>query len=136
MLALSVALPGGCAGSREGGFDSPVPGARIDAIEATALSYRATRRLPDIDTRQNLVECLRADDPLVRFLSIKTLEEMAGESKGFRYDDPAALRALSLPAWIAWAESPTACPEPSAMTSDPQTTSVPHSTDVKEPARE
>lgn len=121
-------MPGGCAGSREGGFDSPVPGARIDAIESTARTYRATRQLPDLATRQNLVECLRADDPLVRFLSIKTLEEMAGEDKGFRYDDPTALRALALPAWITWAQSPTTA-------TSPATTSVPDPSD-KEPARE
>lgn len=105
-LALAALLAAGCAGSREGGFDSPVPGARADAVEATARAYRRTRALPDAPTREHLVECLRSDDPLVRFLAINTLEEMTGTTRSYRHDDPEPIRALTLPEWRLWAVDP------------------------------
>jgi hypothetical protein len=117
VAASSLALPG-CTGSREGGFDSPVPGARIDAIEEVAREYvragadrdprsgEQNKRLPDLTTRRHLVESLRSDDPLVRFMAIGTLSQMAGGTKGYRHDDPEAVRALALPAWHAWATDP------------------------------
>jgi hypothetical protein len=97
-----------CAGEREGGFDSPVPGARLEAIEMAAQDFRKTGRVPERPIREELVECLHADDPLVRFMAIGTLEDMAGDAKGYRHDDPEALRRLAIPAWAAWAVSPDA----------------------------
>jgi hypothetical protein len=113
-----------CAGEREGGFDSPVPGARLEAIEMAAQDFRKTGRVPERPIREELVECLHADDPLVRFMAIGTLEDMAGDAKGYRHDDPEALRRLAIPAWAAWAVSPdapaTSAP-PSAAAASEQT---------------
>lgn len=106
LAAMTAALACGCATTGEDGLDSPVPGARLEAIEAVARSYRQTRTLPDLETRKELVECLHADDPLVRFMAIGTLEEIAGGRKGYRHDDPQSLRELAIPAWIAWAKDP------------------------------
>lgn len=112
LLALGASLiaTAGCTGEREGGFDSPVPGARLEAIEAASRDYGRTGRVPERGVRQELVECLQADDPLVRFMAIGTLREMAGDAKGYRHDDPEPLRRLAMPAWVAWAETPNAPP--------------------------
>lgn len=114
-VAMALVALSGCAGSREGGFESPVPGARLEAIEATARTYRATRVVPDEATREHLVECLHADDPLVRFMAIGTLTDITGDSKGYRHDAPESIRELAIPAWVAWAKSQpvSAPPEPS-----------------------
>ena len=80
----------------------------MDAIEAVAREYHATKRVPDLAVRRNLVECLRSDDPLVRFMSIGTLSDITGQTKGYRHDAPEALRMVAFPAWAAWAEEPTA----------------------------
>jgi hypothetical protein len=106
-LIASIMLAG-CAGEREGGFESPVPGARLEAIESAAQDFRATGRLPDRSVREELVECLHADDPLVRFMAIGTLRDIAGDTKGYRHDDPEPLRRLAIPAWVAWAKTPDA----------------------------
>lgn len=95
-----------CSSPRGGGFDSPVPGARIDAIEAAVIAWRtappASRTVPPA-TRRGLVESLRATDPLVRFLAAEALHEMTGERRGYRYDDPPALRTVAIDAWLPWA---------------------------------
>ncbi len=81
------------------------PSARLEAIEATARAYRATREMPDEATRRHLVECLHADDPLVRFMAIGTLTDITGDSMGYRHDAPESVRELAIPAWVAWATS-------------------------------
>lgn len=94
-----------CSSPRGGGFDSPVPGARIDAIEAAVIAWRssppATREVPPA-TRMGLVESLRSTDPLVRFLAGEALHEMTGERRGYRFDDPPALRTVAIDAWLPW----------------------------------
>ena len=67
----------------------------MDAIDAVAREYQATKRLPDLAVRRNLVECLRSDDPLVRFMSIGTLSDITGQTKGYRHDAPEALRMVA-----------------------------------------
>ncbi len=101
-------MPSGCASAREGGFGSAVPGARLDAIEEVARRYRADHQMPDLATRASLVDCLHADDPLVRFMAIGTLTDIAGESKGYRHDAPPPTRELAIEAWVEWAKAPTA----------------------------
>lgn len=94
-----------CSSPRGGGFDSPVPGARIDAIEAAVVAWRsappATRTIPPA-TRVGLVESLRSTDPLVRLLAGEALYEMTGERRGYRHDDPPALRTVAIEAWLPW----------------------------------
>ncbi len=111
-MVATAALVGGCAGSpREGGFDSPVPAARIEAVSDALAAWRAQpsehREIPAA-TRMNLVECLRSDDPLVRFYTIEALAEMTGERRGYRFDDPRGVRLAAVNAWQAWAEGGTA----------------------------
>lgn len=105
-MAVLVAA-GGCASPRSGGFDSDVPGARIDAIEATVVAWRAAppaqRRLSPA-TRQGLVESLRSEDPLVRFLAIEALAEVTGDRRGYRADDPPLLRTAAVETWVLWAK--------------------------------
>lgn len=97
----------------------------MDAIEAVAREYRATKRLPDLAVRRHLVECLRSDDPLVRFMSIGTLSDITGQTKGYRHDAPEALRMVAFPAWAAWAEDPAsdgaaAAPQANAVATEAQ----------------
>jgi len=95
-----------------GGFDSPDPAARLYAIDRSVRDFRAERArgangqyppaVPEA-TRIGLVASLGSDDPLVRMNAALALQEMTGQTYGYRFDDPPAVRLLALERWRAWA---------------------------------
>ncbi|MFO0829254.1 MAG: hypothetical protein U0572_14040 [Phycisphaerales bacterium] len=86
-------------------FDSPVPGARVDSIENAVRAWRRNPQSLSVAARYGLVESLRSDDPLVRFAAIGALQEITGQDRGYRYDDPEPLREAAILKWVAWAKS-------------------------------
>lgn len=84
-----------CSGPRaiDGGFDSANPAARMYAIEYAARSDDRAATL-------QIVEQLDSDDPGVRFLAIGALQDMWGETFGYRYYDPPYLRADAIERWV------------------------------------
>ncbi|MBL9148940.1 MAG: hypothetical protein JNM94_09640 [Phycisphaerae bacterium] len=99
----------GCgASARAGGFDSAVPGARIDAIQTVLDDWRATHQVPSETNRMGLVESLRSSDCLVRFAAIGTLKEITGETRGYVYDDLPTNRLLAIDRWASWVTDPNA----------------------------
>ena len=86
--------------SMEGGFDSPVPAARMQAIERAA---RAGDRSPA--TLKRIVEQLDSDDPAVRLVAIGALERLTGETHGFRAYDPPIERRAAVRRWSEYVES-------------------------------
>lgn len=105
---LAAWLVAGCGpGPRDGGFDSPNPGARLYAVDRSVREWRAARTgssHPEIPekTRRGLVECLSSDDPLLRMNAILALEEMTGTTGGYRFDDPDLERRLAVERWAGW----------------------------------
>jgi hypothetical protein len=95
-------------GPRDGGFDSANPASRLYAVDRSVREWRAARRgdaRPEVPaaTRIGLVECLGSDDPLLRMNAALALEEMTGETRGYRFDDPEVERQLAIERWSAWA---------------------------------
>lgn len=78
-----------------GGFGSPNPGARLDAITDTAATG-------DRSHIKNLIECLDSDDPAVRMLSILTLERLTGQTMGYKFAAPEWDREPAVEAWAQW----------------------------------
>lgn len=94
--AAALAWLAGCAPSAtEGGFKNPAPGARVYAIESAVRDERR-QQIPDI------VECLRADDDLVRMMAIGALERMTGQTLGYDFADPLPLRLEGYRRWKEW----------------------------------
>lgn len=84
----------GCASAPEG-FDSPEPAAQLRAsVKAAHADDRAA--IP------NLIEQLQSDDPLVRMVAIRTLEQMTGQTLGYDYAVPAWQRQDKVKAWVEW----------------------------------
>lgn len=104
---VAACLVAGCGpGPRDGGFDSPNPGARLYAVDRSVREWRAARvggrpEVPEA-TRRGLVECLSSDDPLLRMNAILALEEMTGSTRGYRFDDPDVERQLAIGRWAGW----------------------------------
>ncbi len=106
LAGLSVAIVSGCASTRSGGFDSADPGSRIDAIEETTRAWRRDPQPLPSATRVGIVESLRSDDELLRFVAIMALTEITGTSRGYRWDAAEAERVAAIPAWVTWAGAP------------------------------
>ncbi len=77
------------------GFDAPDPGARLHALEAAAEA-------DDRSAIPRLVALLESDDPVVRMLSIRTLERMTGTTLQFEHWAPAAERMAGVERWRAY----------------------------------
>lgn len=84
----------GCS-SPPGGFHSPEPAARLDAI-FDADRARDRTAIPD------LIESLSHDDPLVRMAAINALKDITGETRGYRYWDAEDERRKAAEAWVDW----------------------------------
>ena len=102
---LAVVL-GGCA-QPPGGFDSPVPAERLNAI-TEAAAERDRGSVPD------LIRMLSSDDPLVRLASIRSLERITGQTLGYDHAAPSGERWEATKAWVDWynAREPGADPLP------------------------
>ena len=107
-----------------GGFASPAPAARTHAIETTVRTARASGVLSR-DDLFSMVELLRADDDLVRFMAIAGLQELTGETLGYRFYDPPAVRHVAVDAWREHARAARRAgdlridPAPPAVSPDP-----------------
>lgn len=91
---------GGCA-SRPVGFDAPDSAGQLAAIER-ALVTRDTAAAPE------LVRLLSSDDPVVRLVASRTLEDLTGQTMGYNHADPEWKRREAIQRWVAWTESSTA----------------------------
>jgi len=95
ILALTLAIPGGCNTVVGGSFDDPTPQARIEAIErASATGGRSA--LPRI------VENLSSDDAAVRMAAIGALRRMTGETLDYRFDAREVERRAAIGRWKEW----------------------------------
>ena len=92
-MGLLVAISG-CA-TPPGGWDSPEPAARLQAIADAA-------RAGDGTAIPHLIESLANDDPVVRMASIRTLEQLTGQTLGYDYAAPDWQRRDKIAAWVDW----------------------------------
>ncbi len=76
-----------------GGFDSPMPAARLHALSEAA-------RTGDRSDIKRIVELLDSDDAAVRLLAISTLERLTGETFGYRHYDSRWEREDSIQKWV------------------------------------
>lgn len=104
--AMLGALPS-CSSPPRGSLDSPVPQERIlAAAKAAELGNR--------DAVPSLVRFLASDDPLVRMIAQRSLEDITGQSLGYHHADPEPRREQAIARWQHWlAQSPLA-PDPQA----------------------
>ena len=79
--------------STSGGFDSPMPAARLHALGEAA-------RTGDRSDIKRIVELLDSDDAAVRLLAISTLERLTGETFGYRHYDSRWEREDSIQRWV------------------------------------
>jgi HEAT repeat protein len=78
-----------------GGFDSPVPAQRLDAITGAAESRNE-------DSIPELIRMLSSDDPLVRLAAIRSLERITGETHGYDHAAPSGERWEATRRWADW----------------------------------
>jgi hypothetical protein len=96
-----TAVPVSCGQTlTEGGLGSPVPAARINAIDATS-------RVNDRSAIPQIVEALTSDDAAVRFTAIAALQRMTGETFGYRAEASTADRQKSVKLWVNAVKSDT-----------------------------
>jgi len=87
-------MAGSCTpAATEGGFDSPNPAARLQAIEQAA-------RAGDRTAIAQLVEQLDSDDSAVRLMAIITLQRLTGRTFGYRHHDPPDARNSAIERWV------------------------------------
>ena len=76
-----------------GGFDSPMPAAKLHALSQVA-------RTGDRSALKRVVELLDSDDAAVRLLAISTLAHLTGETFGYRHYAPRGEREDSIQKWV------------------------------------
>ncbi|MEX0774502.1 MAG: HEAT repeat domain-containing protein [Phycisphaeraceae bacterium] len=92
-LLVSATLLAGCAPpASQGGFDSDNPAAKLYAIRRAGRPGNAA----DIP---KLVEQLDHDDPAVRLMAIKALDEITGTRLGYNPYDSSAQRRTAIERW-------------------------------------
>jgi HEAT repeat protein len=89
-----LVVAGGCRYPRAG-FESPEPAQRIGAVTEAA-------RTRDRQSVPHLISLLRSDDPLVRMMSIRTLELITGETLGYDHAASEREREAAVDRWVAW----------------------------------
>lgn len=106
-LTLIITMPwlgaalASCA-SRPVGFDAPDSAGQLAAIER-ALVTRDAAAAPE------LVRLLSSDDPVVRLVASRTLEDLTGQTMGYNHADPEWKRREAIQRWVAWTQTrPTA----------------------------
>lgn len=94
LVLLMLALAGCGPKASDGGFDSDNPAAKLYAIRQAGESK-------DLSNVTHLVELLDHDDPAVRMMAIKALDELTGERMGYNpYHSPQA-RHEAIERWEA-----------------------------------
>lgn len=91
MLLALVASLSACA-SPPGGLESPVPAERVRSISRAAAAR-------DSEAVDELVAMLRSDDPVVRMLAIRALEDITGETLGYDHAGPERSRTEAVERW-------------------------------------
>jgi hypothetical protein len=97
-LTLGSLMLLGCSGpaASQGGFDSDNPASRLYAI-VRAGHQQQRSAIPD------LIESLDSDDPAVRMLAIKALDNITGTRMGYNPYGNRIDRRRALDAWLeAW----------------------------------
>jgi hypothetical protein len=87
-------LVGGCFQPEKPSLFSPDPSVKIPAMPTADLN--------DPKVARQFVKDLDSDDPAVRFYAIKRLEEITGNSFGYRYYDDEIERAPAIAQWKKW----------------------------------
>ena len=78
---------------------------RSRAWRASSARLRATAHAAekkDPAAIPHLIEQLGSDDPLVRMASIRTLEEITGQTLGYHHWAPEQERQKAIQAWVDW----------------------------------
>lgn len=91
MLLGLVAALSACS-SPPGGLASPVPAERVRSISRAAAAR-------DGEAVDELVGMLRSDDPVVRMLAIRALEDITGETLGYDHAGPERSRTEAAERW-------------------------------------
>jgi hypothetical protein len=78
-------------------FASEDPQQRVEAILRAAKAN-------DVDAYPYLITALSDPQPAVRFYASVALEEMTGETMGYRYYNPWAKRQEAIRRWRQWLE--------------------------------
>jgi hypothetical protein len=86
-------------------MDAPDPGARLHAIQE-AVRTNDRKAIP------RLVSLLGSDDPVVRMLSIRALEQMTGETLQYDYAAPYLERRAGIDRWNQWLVAEGFTPSP------------------------
>lgn len=98
-----------------GGYDSPDPNLRLEAILDAARSPRPETDIPA------LIEQLQSLDPAARLLAIRALERLTGTTLGYDHAAPAWERARAVGRWAAWADEHGYGSDRNVGPSDPKT---------------
>jgi HEAT repeat protein len=93
-IAIPLLLLTGCYSPSQG-FDSPEPSQRLRAV------LRAAKE-KDQTAVPKMIRFLNSDDPALRFASIRTLEELTGQTLGYDYAAPEWQRREQVKAWVEW----------------------------------
>jgi hypothetical protein len=101
-LLLIAAAQSACS-SPPGGFDSPEPASRLYAVTDAA-------RTEDRSSIPSLIAFLDSDDPAVRMFSIRTLEQLTGQTLGYDHSAPEWERRPAVDRWIDWYRSQPGSP--------------------------
>lgn len=96
-LVLALLAPG-CIPEPKGGFNSPAPSKRLDAIVGAS-------ELEDPESLVKLVEMLRSPDPAERMLSIRSLEKRTGETLAYDHAAPHWQRIEGYNRWLEWLQA-------------------------------
>ena len=95
---LVVALGFGCTARQE-------PSLAANEPEGQVLGILEATRDADASAIPQLVALLDSDDPLVRMLSIRSLERLTGRTMGYRHDLPPTERSEAVGRWVRWVEA-------------------------------
>lgn len=92
---LLVATAGACHQRDRAEFGDDDPATRISAIRGAAVQ-RDAAQLPE------LIESLYSDDGAERFLAIRTLEAITGQTLGYDHAAPLEARREAADRWADW----------------------------------
>lgn len=94
-LAVLAAVVGGCHRHERAEFGDDDPATRISAIR-TVAAKRDAAQLPE------LIKSLYSDDGAERFLAIRTLEAITGQTLGYDHAASPGVRRAAADRWADW----------------------------------
>ncbi len=93
-------------------FDAADPSLRIEAIRKAAHDR-------DMTAVPSLISLLDSDDPAVRLLAIRTLEDLTSQTLGYDHAAPPWSRREAVDRWMRWYSQQGATPGPGAARPGP-----------------